>query len=213
MGRAIGWRSGWALVLALAAAACGGGAAGGEAEGETRAERAPDADPGSAPRESADAGASQEDSAPVEVNDFLSYEPADSLADLKLWAGWLGRNGAWNFDGYFAGNATVAMPLGWEVLATFQNLDANVPHSVAVIEAEGPVPASAADATIAFKGASSGNLTAGYSSREQPRTFRFTADREGRFRIYCGVPSHGPGGMWIWFEVSAGLDAPEFRTE
>ncbi|MFQ5889801.1 MAG: sulfocyanin-like copper-binding protein [Gemmatimonadota bacterium] len=149
----------------------------------------------------------------VEVNEFLAYDPADSLADLKLWAGYRGVNGAWSFDGFYAGNATIVMPLGWKVTATFQNLDANVPHSASVIEADDPVPLSGRDARIAFAGAATRAFTGGLSSREKPVTFQFVADREGRFRVYCGVPGHGPGGMWIWFEVSRDARVPDMRRD
>lgn len=149
----------------------------------------------------------------IEVHRFLSYTPDDSTIDLKLWTGYGGRNSAFNFDGYYNGNATIAVPLDWRVVATFQNLDANVGHSVGIIEAEMPVPVTGSEATIAFAGAASRAFVGGVSSREKPQTFRFVADRGGKFMIYCGVPGHGPAGMWIWFEVSGELSVPEFRTE
>lgn len=149
----------------------------------------------------------------VKVNEFMAYVASDSSIDLKLWAGYRGRNSAWNFDGYYNGNATIAVPLDWRIEATFQNLDANVVHSAGIIESEQPVPATGSEAKIAFEGAASTSFVTGVTSREKPETFSFRASREGEFMVFCGVPGHGRGGMWIWFEVSSDLSAPEFRTE
>lgn len=148
-----------------------------------------------------------------EVNQFLAYRSADSIVDLKLWAGFGGVNGAWNFDGYYDGNATIVVPVNWQIKATFQNLDANVPHSVGIIAPTDSVPFSGSDARIAFPGATSSAFIAGVTSRSKPQTFTFRADRAGMFRVFCGVPGHGPNGMWIWFEVSVDASVPDMRAD
>lgn len=199
----------WACLAALSAGACGGQDGDGRDRGEADD---PAADTGSAP-ERVEGQEEQEGPELREVNPFLSYSAADSLVDLKLWAGYGGANSAWNFDGYYRGNATVVVPLGWRVEATYQTLDANVPHSAAVVETLEEIPNSGSDVRIAFRGASTPSFTGGLSSTRDPVTFRFRADEAGRYWIFCGVPGHARGGMWIWFEVSETAEAPDFRTD
>lgn len=194
-------------LAALVAGGCGGP----DGDGADRAEdtAATVADGEAAP----EGGDARQASGLQEVNRFLAYDAADSLVDLKLWAGYGGANSAWNFDGYYGGNATVVVPLGWRVEATYQTLDANVPHSAAVVETREEIPHGGSDVQVAFRGASTPSFVGGLSSTRDPVTFRFRADEAGRYWIFCGVPGHARGGMWIWFEVSETVDAPDFRTE
>lgn len=206
-----------ALVLALAAllavgpAACGPG---GEAGTGGRAAEGGVSDTaasvGGGVREGRE---SQEGRALTEVNRFLSYAAADSVVDLKLWAGYGGANSAWNFDGYHHGGATVVVPAGWRVEVTYQTLDANVPHSAAVVETREEIPASGDGVRVAFPGASTPSFTTGLTSNRDPVQFAFRADEAGRYWIFCGVPGHAVGGMWIWLEVSDAASAPDFRTD
>lgn len=191
-----------ALVAALAALACGGPDGDGREEAPAEAEPAPES-----------VEAEEEEVQLEEVNEFLSFSAPDSLVDLKLWAGHGGANGAWNFDGYHNGNATIVVPLGWRVEVTYQTLDANVPHSAAVVEPADPVPPDGSNVQIAFRGASTPSLVSGITSTRDPVEFDFVADEAGRYWVFCGVPGHGRGGMWIWFEVSDTAGAPDFRTE
>lgn len=206
--RAPVWIPALAVLLALVPAACGPGGEGG---------------PGSRAAEgAADTAATAGESGPeegregpqlTEVNRFLSYAAADSVADLKLWAGYGGANSAWNFDGYHHGGATVVVPRGWRVEVTYQTLDANVPHSAAVVETRDEIPASGDGVRLAFPGASTPSFTSGLTSTRDPVQFAFRADEAGRYWIFCGVPGHAVGGMWIWLEVSDSAAVPDFLTE
>lgn len=198
-----GWILAWVGLAAMAAGACGGGDGGGEpapADGEPAAE-------------SAEAGRTGEAADLQEVNRFLSYSPSDSMVDLELYGGYGGANGAWNFDGYYDGNATIVVPLGWEVRVTYQTLDANVPHSAGIVEPVEPIPADGSGVTVAFPGAVTPSFITGISSTRDPVQFRFSPDEAGRYWVLCGVPGHARGGMWIWLEVSAEAAAPDFREE
>lgn len=198
------------LLLPLGALACGGGD-GGEAGGAGQPEAGGPDEPEAAAE--ADAAAQREGPELTEVNRFLSYSAADSLVDLKIWAGWGGANSAWNFDGYYSGNATIVVPAGWRVEATYRTLDANVPHSAAVVRTLEELPQSGAEVELAFPGASTPSFTTGLSSTHKPVEFAFKADEAGRYWLLCGVPGHATAGMWIWFEVVEGADAPDFRVE
>lgn len=198
----------WCLVLALGAWACGGG----------------EGDAGRPPRDTAETAAGTGTGGPAgegeeqareltEVDRFLSYSAADSMVDLKLWAGYGGANSAWNFDGYHHGNATVVVPAGWRVEVTYQTLDANVPHSAAVVEPVDPIPPDGSSLETAFAGATTSSFVTGIPSTADPVEFDFRADRPGRYWIMCGVPGHAVGGMWIWLEVSDSATAPAFRSE
>lgn len=223
-------RTGWrfalvalpaALLPSLAAGACGGGEPegrppeerpAGEVTRETSGERASDTAP-AAGEAAPSPPAADRGRDTTEVNRFLSYVSADSLAELDVWAGYGGANGAWNFDGYYEGNATIVVPLGWRVRITYQTLDANVPHSAGVVVPERPIPIDGSEVEIAFRGAASPSFVSGLPSTRPPVRFTFRADRAGRFWLFCGVPGHARNGMWIWFEVSEGISAPDFRTD
>jgi len=39
---------------------------------------------------------------------------------------------------------------------------------------------------------------------------RFSVPETGTYRIFCGVPGHGLGGMWIWMKVDPAAKAALF---
>lgn len=190
------------LLVPLLAPACGGGEGDGGADGT------------GAPAEAeADGPGEQEGPEMTEAARYLRYSAADSLVELELYAGLGGANSAWNYNGYYGGNATYVVPLGWRVEVTYETLDANVPHSAAVVETREEIPRTGADVRLAFQGASTPSFTSGLSSTRGAVTFDFRAHEAGRYWLFCGVPGHATGGMWIWFEVSEDADAPELRVE
>lgn len=197
------------LLVPLAAPACGGGDGDGEpdAGGADGAERQAEAEA------EVDGVGEQEGPGLTEVNRYLRYSAADSLVELELYAGLGGANSAWNFNGYHSGNATYVVPVGWRVEVTYETLDANVPHSAAVVEPADEPPSDPSALEFAFSGASTPSFVSGISASRDAVTFDFRADEAGRYWIYCGVPGHGSAGMWIWLEVSGDADAPELRTD
>lgn len=88
----------------------------------------------------------------------------------------------------------------------FTNLDA-IPHSAIVIADQQPLPAIPQAA--AFGGAYTRDLTGGLFT-DQSDDLDFTARTAGKYVLVCGVPGHGPSGMWIWFVVSADAAAPSY---
>lgn len=194
------------LLLPLVVPACGGGDGAGAADGAGADE------PEAAETEAAGA-AEQEGPELTEAARHLRYSAADSLVDLELYAGLGGANSAWNFNGYHHGDATYVVPLGWRVEVTYETLDANVPHSAAVVEPADEIPSDPSGLSRAFSGASTPSFVSGIPASRDAVTFGFRADEPGRYWIFCGVPGHGAGGMWIWLEVAEDADAPELREE
>jgi sulfocyanin len=150
------------------------------------------------------AAASTPDS--TSVDQFMWYDAPRRTAYLQLSSALGGNNGGMNFNGNSSGGATITVPLGWTVRTHYRNLDA-IPHSAIIIAAQQPLPAI--PQTAAFAGAYTVNLTAGLST-DQTDDMRFTAAPAGRYILMCGVPGHGPSGMWIWFVVSATASAPAY---
>lgn len=199
------------LLLPLVVPACGGGDGAGAADGAGADE--PEAAETEATETEAAGAADQEGPDLTEVNQYLRYSAADSLVEMELYAGLGGANSAWNFNGYHHGNATYVVPLGWRVEVTYETLDANVPHSAAVVEPADEIPSDPSGLSRAFSGASTPSFVSGIPSSRDAVTFGFRADEPGRYWIFCGVPGHAAGGMWIWLEVAEDADAPELREE
>jgi sulfocyanin len=139
--------------------------------------------------------------------DWLTFDREAKTTRMEIVAGLTTANSAWNFNGYANGDMTIAVPLGWEVTIRFRNRDANVPHSVGIVEIEDPMPVSGDETTMAFPRAFSLSFSRGISSQRED-TFSFTASKTGRFWLFCGVPPHGRAGMWDYFVVSDEIAEP-----
>ena len=140
---------------------------------------------------------------------WLASDVATRTATFQLIAGLTGLNGALNFNGFRDGGLTLTVPLGWNVLINFSNNDGDLPHSAEVIDDQEPLPAGPVDP--AFPRAVTIRLAQGLEAG-QTDDLRFVADRAGSFLIFCAVPGHGLGGMWIRFNVSATASRPGLST-
>lgn len=157
----------------------------------------------------APAPSSQGQDSKVRVNQFLSYDASKKTAYLELIGGFNGLNGALNFNGGAKGNQNVTIPLGWRVVTIFVNKDGDLPHSAAVINDVSPMPLTSPGP--AFPRAFTVKLEEGLQESGSD-DMSFTASKEGKFVIFCGVPGHGQGGMWIYLTVSAGAAAPTYQS-
>ena len=144
----------------------------------------------------------------VRVNEFLSYDPSAKTASLQLVAGYNGLNGALNFNGGAKGSQTITVPLGWKVESSFVNRDGDLPHSAIVVREVNPIPVESPPA--AFPRAFTVRLEEGLQEGGMD-DLSFVANKEGRFLIFCGVPGHGQGGMWIHLVVSPSASAPTYQ--
>lgn len=142
----------------------------------------------------------------VVVNEFMSYNPGTKKVKLKLFAALGSDNGGMNFNGGSRGKLTITVPEGWAVHVDFQNKDA-IPHSAIVLADKMPFPM--APDRPAISRAYTKDLTAGIPT-DGTDTMDFTASPAAKYLIVCGVPGHGPSGMYITFVVSATAKVPEY---
>lgn len=130
--------------------------------------------------------------------------------EMQVTAGLDQSNNRWNFNGLFAGNATIVVPQGYEVTIEFVNDDPANPHSLAIDDHTGPDwPAMFQDPQPVFDGAMTENPTSMTEATMpgESESITFNADRAGEFTMVCYVPAHAATGMWIYFNVSADGEA------
>lgn len=142
----------------------------------------------------------------VNVNEFMSYDPAGKTVALKVLAGHGSVNGSLNFNGASNGSATITIPVGWTVAMNFKNEDA-IPHSAIMLPNKMPFPAQPQDPAIPR--AYTADVTGGLMTGKTDQT-RFKASPAGQYLLACGVPGHAPSGMWIHFNVSADAKVPTY---
>jgi len=154
------------------------------------------------------AGRAAAQTVPVPVVDpaRLKADTATRTAEFELIAGLTGLNGALNFNGFRDGGLTLTVPKAWTVAVHFRNHDGMLPHSAEVIADVRPIPLQ--PQPPAFDRAFTLKLAEGLPP-EATDDFRFIANREGTFLIYCGVPGHGAAGMWIRLVVSGSARLPK----
>ena len=194
------------LVSAIANAQGSGGVTPKKHVHASHAAPAPTAAPAaSAPATSTAASSAASDSS-VQVNEFMSYDPAAKTVALKLFAAHGSVNGGMNFNGASNGGATITVPAGWTVSWNFKNEDA-IPHSAIVLANKMPFPAQPQEPAIPR--AYTNDVTGGLPTNGTDQT-TFKASTAGQYLIACGVPGHAPSGMWIRFDVSADAKVPSY---
>jgi hypothetical protein len=131
---------------------------------------------------------------------WLKYDAASNTATFELMAG------PFNFNGFTNGGATLTLPPKSNVVMNFVNKD-GTPHSAEVIPGDGPIPNAGVDPAIPR--AYTNKLLEGLP-QEGSDVMRFSVPETGTYRIFCGVPGHGLGGMWIWMKVDPAAKAASF---
>ena len=134
-------------------------------------------------------------------SNWLTVDTTGKTATFQLISGLTPLNSGLNFNGFNDGKLTLTVPTGWTVVIRFTNHDANLPHSVEVVDTTKPMPAGPVDPP-AFAHAMTAKLMTGISGGESD-SMRFVASKAGSYMIFCAVPGHGLAGMWIRFKVSA----------
>ena len=144
--------------------------------------------------------ASPAPSAAASPDKWLKYDPATNTVTFELIAG------PFTFNGYRDGGATLTLPPKANVVMNFVNKD-GTPHSAIVISGDGPIPNSATDPAIPR--AYTNKVLEGLP-QEASDAMRFPVAESGTYRILCGVPGHGPAGMWIWMRIDPAAKTPDF---
>jgi uncharacterized cupredoxin-like copper-binding protein len=130
---------------------------------------------------------------------FFSANTAKHTATLKLLAGSTGANSGLNFDGYFKGQMTVTIPVGYKVLVVFTN-KSQVAHSALITPY---ADRNGSNHPLAFPHAGTPNPTTGTAAGKTVK-FTFSASKAGTYAIVCGFDGHAEFGMWDVLKVVKG---------
>ena len=144
------------------------------------------------------------------VPTWMKSDAEAKTVDMDVISGFNGNSGALNFNGYYEGNATIVVPVGWKVKVAFRNQDGNIPHSMAITKpyALDDFPLQAGPKEVAIKRAYSRSPITGQSATEKTDTVKFKTTKAGDYYMFCGVTAHGQAGMWIHFKVSDTAKGP-----
>lgn len=145
------------------------------------------------------------DRSPGDV-EWMQVDEANKKVNFDIVAGLTAENSAWNFNGYANGEMTITVPPGWTVTMKFSSRDADVPHSLYIIDEKPPFTTMMPDAP-GIPRAYSINLKNGIGPGKTD-TLRFTTTKAGEFTMACGVPGHAASSMWDRFVVSADAVRP-----
>ncbi len=145
---------------------------------------------------------------------WMKAYAASKTVLIELVAGWNANNGALNYNGYYKGDMTVVIPLGWTVDVDFRNHDGMLPHSVVATRPFAPdqIPGQAGIGEMAINKAYSVDPESGIMADHHDE-IRFIARDAGQFWLLCGVTGHAVQGMWVKLSVAAEADAPHIVIE
>jgi sulfocyanin len=134
---------------------------------------------------------------------FMTYDSTAKTVTLDITAALDNSQGGFNFNGGYNGNQTITVPQGWTVNADVKNKDF-IPHSAFVITEQKPLPnvVETPDIPRAYTSQLAMNTGEDHMS--------FKASKAGNYFLYCGVPGHGPSGMYIRFVVSPDAKVPTY---
>jgi sulfocyanin len=134
---------------------------------------------------------------------FMTYDAAAKTVTLDITAALDNAQGGFNFNGGYNGNQTITVPQGWTVNADVKNKDF-IPHSAIIITEQKPLP----------NAVETPDIPRAYTSQLAASTgedhMAFKASKPGNYFIYCGIPGHGPSGMYIRFVVSPDAKEPTY---
>jgi sulfocyanin len=140
---------------------------------------------------------------------WLMADAGAKRTRIDIIAGYNANNGALNFNGYFTGDMTIVVPVGWTVEVEFKNNDAMLPHSLLVTKPypRDHVPEIAGVNEVAIPRAYTNNPDQGIPAPKGDKV-SFKAQAPGDYWFFCGAPGHGQGGMWTKFKIDAAASAP-----
>jgi sulfocyanin len=148
------------------------------------------------------------------VPGWMKIQAPARLVRLDIVAGWNANDGALNFNGYFNGDLTVVVPVGWTVDIAFKNNDGMLPHSLVVTRPfpPGEMPQTAGTKEVAIPRAYTNDPEQGIPAAKTD-SIRFAAKEAGEFYMFCGAPGHGQGGMWVKLKIDPAAETPYALVE
>jgi len=138
---------------------------------------------------------------------WLAWDATSKTATIAITAGSTSANSKWNFNGASHGDMTITVPVGSKVIIEFSNNDAGNAHSVGVVMPKEPVPSSGDGMTFVAPTAYTVPFVRGMP-RGKTERLEFKADKAGSYWLFCGVPPHGSGGMYVKFVISKNAKTP-----
>ncbi len=145
-------------------------------------------------------------------NQWLTFNTPDKVVLLKLDADYNSTSAGMNFNGYSSGNMKISVPQGWKVEVAFKNDNAALPHSAMIVPYDERTNMSFSPTGVSFPGAMTPNPAFGVIDNTV-QNFTFTADKQGKFAIVCGVNGHASMGMWDTLVVSNSASTPSIVTK
>ncbi|HTW29342.1 MAG TPA: sulfocyanin-like copper-binding protein [Acetobacteraceae bacterium] len=140
---------------------------------------------------------------------WIHADPAHRIATIDMVAGWNPNNSALNFNGYYAGDLTIVIPVGWTVKVSFTNHDGMLPHSLLVTKAyaKAKIPPQAGVNQVAISKAYTDDPDSGLAPGQKD-SFDFKATDPGTYWWFCGVPGHGLEGMHVKLRIDPAATGP-----
>jgi len=141
---------------------------------------------------------------------LIKADPAKKIVTADLVAGWNSENGALNFNGYYQGDMTLAVTVGWTVKVNFMNHDGMLPHSMLVTKqyAKDDIHIEAGNNQVAISKVYTDNPIRGLAPNDKD-AFSFKTTDAGDYCLLCGVPRHGQQGMYVDLKVDPALTKSE----
>ncbi|WP_046867593.1 sulfocyanin-like copper-binding protein [Microvirga massiliensis] len=147
------------------------------------------------------------------VPSWIKNDPAAKSAAVEIIADWNVvaryakenvRTDIMDFNGYWGGNLTLAVPTGWSVRIEFINHSSMIKHSLMVTrtytQLEMPIKLREEDAIWGAY------VDPGGIWPQHDAQLNFVAKQSGSYFLACPRENHLRDGQWIGFEVRDGLE-------
>jgi PQQ-dependent dehydrogenase (methanol/ethanol family) len=147
----------------------------------------------------------------TKVGNYTYYKASAKSVIFKLEAGLAGKNGGFNFDGYYGGQATFNVPYGWTATYEFTNSSA-LPHSVMLTASlKTPLTAIAGPLGSPIQ-VPAANPTVGIKASQGTAVLSIESSVAENLYVVCGVPGHLQAGMWDRMDISKSITTPSISV-
>jgi alcohol dehydrogenase (cytochrome c) len=140
------------------------------------------------------------------ANAYTYYDSAKKQVVFKMTAGIAGKNGGFNFDGYYGGEANYEVPVGWVATFEFSNVS-SVPHSLELTDSLKTPPTPILN-PLSEPQAVPADPTAGLKGGAGTAVLSYNTTKAQSLYLVCGVVGHLQAGMWDRMTVSSSYTKP-----